>query len=490
MKVRGEQVDIPTNAVMGSEFILPEQRNWTPYDLFLEGKAQLGGQHGFAPINMPSQLFPFQEQLVEWSLHKGRDAILADCGLGKTPMQLTWADNVLRHTNKPVMVMTPLAVGSQTVREGAKFGIDCHKSSSGMVHKGINIVNYERLHHYNPNDFAGAVCDESSILKSFDGARRLEITEFMKKMKYRLLCTATAAPNDYIELGTSAEALGEMGHTDMLMRFFKNDQNTIKPMVYRNKGKNFAQLDEGAKWRFKGHAEGPFWRWVCSWARAIRRPSDMGFSDEGFILPELIERDHLVSAKTLAPGMLFSLPAVGLTEQREERRRTIEERCVKVAELVDTSKPALVWCHLNVEGDRLADLIPDAQQVSGDDSDEAKEEKFTAFTSGELRVLVTKPKIGAWGLNFQHCNHVTFFPSHSFEQYYQGVRRCWRFGQKNPVRVDIVTTEGEQSVLENLQRKAKAADKMFSALVEQMHKAISIDRTSTFTEKEEVPVWL
>jgi hypothetical protein len=262
-------------------------------------------------------------------------------------------------------------------------------------------------------------------------------------------------------------------------------------MVYRNKGNNFALLDERAKWRFKGHAEIPFWRWVCSWARACRRPSDLGFDDDGFILPELIEKDYTVKAETLAPGMLFHLPAVGLSEQREERRRTIEERCAKVADLVsDTGKPALVWCHLNVEGDRLEQLIPDAQQVSGDDSDEAKEEKFLAFTSGELRVLVTKPKIGAWGLNFQHCNHVTFFPSHSFEQYYQGVRRCWRFGQKLPVKVDIVTTQGEQSVLENLQRKSKAADKMFSALVDQMHRATSIDRSVLFTQEQENPSWL
>ena len=486
-----EEIIMSPYTVMGAEFIFPEQRNWSEYDHFLERKSQLSGMHGFAPNWMPDFLFGFQKQLVDWSLRKGCSAIFADCGLGKTPMQLVWAENVHRQTNKPVLIMTPLAVGAQTVREGAKFDIEVHRSTTGFVHKGINIVNYERLHHYNPDDFAGAVCDESSILKSFDGARRLEITEFMKKMKYRLLCTATAAPNDYIELGTSAEALGELGHTDMLMRFFKNDQNTIKPMVYRNKGNNFAQLDERAKWRFKGHAEVPFWRWVCSWARAIRRPSDLGFEDDGFILPELIERDHLVTAETLAPGMLFPLPAVGLTEQREERRRTIDERCDKVAALVsDTKKPALVWCHFNVEGDKLAELIPDAEQVSGDDSDEAKEEKFLAFTSGDLRVLVTKPKIGAWGLNFQHCNHVTFFPSHSFEQYYQGVRRCWRFGQKNPVRVDIVTTEGEQSVLENLQRKAKAADKMFSALVDQMHHAIAMDRTQTFTAKQENPSWL
>ena len=461
------------------------------YAEFIERKTQLGSQSGFDPVWMPDFLFDFQKALVEWAILKGRAAIFADCGLGKTPMQLVWAENVVRKTNRPVLILTPLAVSHQTVAEAGKFGIEALRVGENWKGSGIVVTNYERLHYFNPEDFAGCVCDESSILKSFDGARRGEITEFMRKMPYRLLCTATAAPNDYIELGTSSEALGELGYMDMLGRFFKNDQNTIRPMGYRHHGQNFAKLDEAAKWRLKGHAEVPFWRWVCSWARAIRRPSDLGFDDGAFILPELIERDHLVDAQTLAPGMLFSLPAVGLQEQREERRRTIKERCEKAAALVSgTKQPALVWCHLNDEGDLLDELIPDAEQVSGDDSDEAKEEKFLAFASGQLRVLVTKPKIGAWGLNFQHCAHLTFFPSHSFEQYYQGVRRCWRFGQKRPVVVDVVTTEGEKSVMQNLQRKAKAADKMFSDLVLHMNDSISIDRGLKFTKKEKVPAWM
>ena len=248
---------------------------------------------------------------------------------------------------------------------------------------------------------------------------------------------------------------------------------------------------EVIKWRFKGHAEGPFWRWVCSWARAIRRPSDIGFSDDRLILPPLTEREHLVEASELADGMLFALPAVGLKEQRDERRRTVQERCEQVAGLVNgTGQPALVWCHLNEEGDTLERLIPDAVQVSGKDSDEAKEERMIAFAEGKSRVLITKPKIGAWGLNFQHCNHITFFPSHSFEQYYQGVRRCWRFGQKRPVNVDIITTEGERGVLQNLQRKAAQADNMFSALVREMNNANAIGRAAGFTKKQEVPAWL
>lgn len=456
------------------------------YADFIHAKTQLGGESGFAPPWMPAFLFDFQQSLVDWLLRKGRGAIFADCGLGKTPIELVWAENVVRHTNRPVLILTPLAVSHQTIAEAHKFDIEAHRSN-GEVHPGINVTNYERLHHFNPDDFVGVAGDESSILKSFDGVRRGQITEFARKIEYRLLATATAAPNDYIELGTSSEALGELGYTDMLTRFFKNDQNTIKPMSYRH----FAAIEERTKWRFKGHAEAEFWRWVCSWARAIRRPSDLGFDDARFVLPELIEREHLIEAETIAPGMLFALPAVGLKEQREERRRSIQERCDKVAALVaDTKRPALVWCHLNDEGDRLAATIPDAIQVSGADSDEAKEEKFLAFASGEARVLVTKPKIGAWGLNFQHCSHVTFFPSHSFEQYYQGVRRCWRFGQKRPVTVDIVTTEGERGVMQNLQRKAAAADKMFSALVAEMNKALHIDRATQHTQPMSIPAWL
>lgn len=451
------------------------------YQDFLEHKTQFYGDSGFSPVWMPDWLFDFQAALVEWSIRKGRAAIFADCGLGKTPMELVWAENIARKTGGNVLILTPLAVSHQAVHEAQKFGIDAQRSADGAAHR-ITIANYERLHYFNPSDFAGVVCDESSILKSFDGKRRGEITVFMRKMQYRLLATATAAPNDYIELGTSSEALGYLGHMDMLNRFFKNDLNNSAQGRMRG---------EVIKWRFKGHAELPFWRWVCSWARAIRRPSDLGFSDDRFVLPPLTEREHLVQADTLPEGMLFALPAAGLKEQRDERRRTVAERCERVAELVwNTGQPALVWCHLNEEGDQLERLIPDAVQVSGADSDDRKEDRMMAFASGKARVLVTKPKIGAWGLNFQHCAHITFFPSHSFEQYYQGVRRCWRFGQKRPVHVDLVTTEGELGVLRNLQRKAEHADRMFSSLVAEMNAAIAIDRASQFQSTIEVPQWL
>lgn len=452
------------------------------YESFLQAKMQGGADSGFDPVFMPGFLFDFQASLVDWAVRKGRAAIFADCGLGKTPMGLVWASNVARKARKPVLYLTPLAVASQTVREAHKFDIDAIQSREGSSAGHIVVTNYERLHYFKPDDFAGVVCDESSILKSFAGQRRGEITAFMRKVPYRLLQTATAAPNDYIELGTSSEALGYTGHTDMLNRFFKNDLNNSAQGRMRG---------EVIKWRLKGHAELPFWRWVCSWARAIRRPSDLGFDDSRFVLPPLNEVEHLVETDSLADGMLFALPAVGLKEQREERRRTVEERCGMVAELVNkTGQPALVWCHLNDEGDALEQLIPDAVQVSGSDSDDRKEDRLEAFALGKARVLITKPKIGAWGLNFQHCNHVTFFPSHSFEQYYQAVRRCWRFGQKRAVRVDIVTTEGERGVMRNLQRKAEQADSMFSRLVDEMNNARAIERVNTATKPIEVPAWL
>lgn len=452
------------------------------YAAFLETKAQRGAEYGFRPLWLPDFLFDFQKSLVEWAIRKGRSATFADCGLGKTPMQLVWAENVVRHTNRPVLILTPLAVAAQTVREAAKFGIEARRSAGEVTGAHILVTNYEKLHLFRPDDFGGVVCDESSAIKAFDGKRRAEVTEFLRTVPYRLLCTATAAPNDYIELGTSSEALGEMGQMDMLGRFFKNDQGNCA------RGRQWGGV---AEWRFKGHAEEPFWRWVCSWARAIRKPSDFGFDDGNFILPPLIEREHTVEARTLADGMLFSLPAAGLQEEREERRRTLQERCEMVADLVHgTGQPAVVWCHLNAEGDLLEKMIHEGRQVSGASTDEEKEEVYEAFGSGQLRVVVIKPKIGAWGLNWQHCAHVVTFASHSYEQYYQAVRRCWRFGQKRPVVVDLVSTEGERGIKENMRRKSEAADRMFSALVSHMNEAIRLDVGQKFEKKVEVPSWM
>ena len=454
------------------------------YARFLERKAQIGGNHGFSPVFVPDFLFDFQKALIEWAVLKGRAAIFADCGLGKTPMELVWSENIVRHTNKPVLILTPLAVSFQTIREAEKFGIEAKRSIDGKINSKIVVTNYERLHYFNPSDFIGVACDESSILKNFDGVRKLEITEFMKKLPYRSLWTATAAPNDYIELGTSSEALGVMGYMDMLNRFFKNDNNTSDTKKNKNR------FGMTAKWRFKKHAEEPFWRWVCSWARAVRRPSDLGYQDGNFILPDLIERETVVDCSRPLPGKLFVEPAQGLKEQREERRATLKERCEAVAEKVNCNSIALVWCNLNDEGDLLENLIKDAVQVAGKHSDEEKEDRLLAFSENKIRVLITKPKVAGFGLNYQNCAHTTFFPSHSYEQYYQGIRRMWRFGQTRPVVVDVITTKGEIEVLKNLQRKAKQADQMFSKLVAFMNNALTIDSGRYFNQQEVIPRWL
>lgn len=459
-------------------------QNLEKYQTFIHRKSQLDGNFGFSPLWIPDYLFDFQVDLVKWAIEKGRAAIFADCGMGKTIMELVWAQNVYQHTGKPVLILTPLAVATQFVQEAERFGVEASRSRRGEIDAPIVVINYERLHLLDADQFGGVVCDESSILKSFDGVRRKEITELMRLKPFRLLGTATAAPNDYIELGTSSEALGYLGYMDMLSRFFTNKKRTMRQMRGRwRDGKN--------GWRFKGHAEQPFWRWVSSWARALRYPSDLGYDDDGFILPDLNVIQHMVNIETPPEGMLFNLPAVGWQEQRAERKRSLQERCEKAAGLVShTGKPAVVWCSYNAEGDLLEKLISDAQQVSGRDSNESKEEKLEAFSNGDIRVLVTKPKIGAWGLNWQHCNHLTWFPSHSYEQYYQAVRRCWRFGQKNAVTVDIVLTEGERFVQQNLEKKAEAASEMFSALVEHMNSAVNIDRLKTYDTEMEVPTWL
>lgn len=475
------------------------------YQDFLDQKTHEGAAHGFEPIWMPPQLFGFQQSLVTRAIRKGRAAIFADCGLGKTAMQLTWAENVARHTEMPVLILTPLAVAAQTIREGEKFGVECHRSSDGTVPGRIVITNYERLGHFNPADFAGVVCDESSILKSFSGSTRKAITRFMAKIPYRLLCTATAAPNDYTELGNSSEALGELSYSDMLRRFFaqlddkgqkreERLQQSAEAMIAANpnyyKKLAFRVSQTIGQWRLKHHAREHFWRWVASWATACRTPSDLGFPDDGFILPPLIENDHIIAPASPPEGMLFSMPAFGLAEEREERKRTIHERCEYAANLVDHGQSAVIWCHTNAEADLIEQIIPDAFQVAGRTPDDRKVALYEAFASGAVRVLVIKPKIGAWGLNWQHCAHVVTFATHSYEQYYQSVRRCWRFGQSQSVNLDVIATEGEARVLANMRSKAERATQMFQELVAQMNNATTIKRTNLYTITPELPSWL
>ena len=451
------------------------------YAKFLKTKQDHGSESGFAPLWMPGFLFDFQEALVDWAVRLGRAAIFADCGMGKTPMQLVWAENIIRKTNKPVLILTPLAVSGQTLEEAEKFGIEAHRAQPEANPTTIQVTNYEKLHYFDATNYAGVVCDESSILKNFRGSRKADITEFARRIPYRLLCTATAAPNDWIELGTSSEALGYLGYMDMLTRFFTRHQSYALSdrMTRRN------------EWELKGHAEIPFWRWVASWARAARRPADLGFDDDGFILPPLKEQHTLVKASRPREGMLFDIAAVTFHEEREVTRRTIQERCERVAEKVAQHDVSMVWCHLNDESHTLKKLIPNSVEVGGSDSDEKKEDAARWFCHGEdqRRVLISKPRIFGFGLNFQHCNHMTYFPTHSYEQYYQATRRLWRFGQTRPVTVDLVYTDGGERMMENLARKSRAADRMFVDLVRYMHQAQYIESVYEQTEVE-VPQWL
>lgn len=648
------------------------ESNSSGYQSFLSRKSQRAEAAGFEPLWLPDCLFGFQRQLAEWNIRSGRSADFADCGLGKSLIELVFSENALRKVGRPVLICTPLAVTGQFVREGEKFGIECRKVKGGKFHPGINVTNYEQLCHYNPNDFAAFVGDESGGVKDFDSQRRREVCEFSRCLPYRLLATATPAPNDYDELGNSSEILGGLGYSDMLTRFFK--QETKKG--YLGWGRT--------KYRLRGHAEEPFWRWVCSWARACRKPSDLGFDDGPFQLPDLILQEHEVKASRPPEGFLYDPGARTMQEQREEQRRTLAERCEKVAELVASEQGhSIVWCHLNDEADLCERLIPESRQIHGSMSDEEKEEiigwfvgnpcscqlksnpvgykmaacgnqntqndggkstnltkpsenagenkeelrrktentcdpttgqtrgNFAALQSnrqnttdeegksikqtknigigrkrkskrvesdiqkqdlsensastdspfpitgeclpnkmegvpfveekagtvfdrncpsttamtqsecegssagvailelanslttrpdsnerrctcgaGRKRVLISKPSIIGYGLNLQHCAHQTFFPSHSFEAYYQAVRRSWRFGQTRPVRVDIVTTDGSVNVMKNLRRKQEAADEMFSRLVALMHRFQIVERTKYGDAREELPSWL
>jgi hypothetical protein len=451
------------------------------YEEFIRSKSQWNNRCGVDPGELPGWLYDFQAYLVEWALRQGRAAIFADCGMGKTAMQLAWAQRIIEVTNKPVLIVTPIAVGAQTIQEAERFGITAKRSRDGSCtgERCVWVTNYEQLHKLDPSMFAAVVCDESSAIKDFKSERKAVVVEFMRTIQYRLLCTATAAPNDFWELGTSSEALGLLGFRDMITKFFK--QETSKD--HHGWGRT--------KYRFRGHAEQPFWSWVCSWARSIQNPEDIGFDGSRFVLPELIEVEHVVNSARLRDGFLFSLPARDMQEEREERRRTMPERCEMAANLVHQHEGASVlWCELNDEGDMLEKLVADSVQVKGSTSDDEKEEALIGFSKGDIKRLIIKPKIGAWGLNWQHCHNVTMFPSHSFEQYYQAVRRCYRFGQTKDVTVNIIASEGERGVIKNLHRKQEQSKKMFRELCKHMNNAMHIVTQDYFPEREKLPTWL
>lgn len=421
------------------------------YSTFLQSKRIVDAPTGFDVKQLSDYLFQWQQDIIRWALKRGRAALFEDCGLGKTPQQLEWARQVCVKTSGNVLILAPLAVSYQTKTEGEKFGIPVTVCKDQFdVKPGINVTNYEKLQHFSPKEFAGVVLDESSILKSYTGKIRTQIIESFNQTPFRLACTATPAPNDYMELGNHAEFLGVMSRVEMLATFFTHDGG------------------ETSKWRLKGHAETEFWKWLASWAVYIRKPSDLGYSDDDFELPEKIETLHQIEGFA-APGYLFPMPAATLDEQRKVKRESLSERVKACADLVNSKAFGywVVWAELNDEADMLEKSIRGAVQIAGKDSAADKERKLIEFSRGQFRVLVTKASIAGFGMNWQHCNQMAFVGlSHSYEDLYQAVRRCWRFGQKNPVDVHLFMVDGEQAILENLKRKEAEAVKMAESLKE------------------------
>lgn len=452
------------------------------YSDFLESKRHSIGDFGFEPNYIPDMAFDFQRFIIEKSIKKGRMAIFADTGLGKTLIQLSIAKNIINHTNKKVLILTPLAVAFQFILEAEKLGIDdIEYSKDGKHTKKIVICNYERLHYLNTNDFIGCILDESSILKNFDGKIKNQITAFIKKMPYRFLSTATPAPNDYIEFGTSSEALGYLPYMDMLQRFFRNNENNIRPQ------------EIGNKWYLKPHAKDDFFSWLKLWSLTVKKPSDIGFDDTRYILPELIEnisevrnqKNWVINGQV----MLFNGKARTMSEVREEQKNTTDIRCQKAVELA-AGKTSVYWCHFNDEGNLLQELDKDAVQIKGGDSLEKKEDILMNFAKGQIQRLITKPKITSFGLNWQHCNHTVYFPTWSYEQYYQSIRRFWRFGQKNAVTVDLVVSDGQERVLEALKYKTEKAREFNQSIQNAINKAVNTDSQKQFEKTILTPKFL
>ncbi len=419
------------------------------YAEFLKTKLLSDPPTGLSTVPaLSGHLFPYQHDIARWALTRGRAAIFADCGLGKTPMQLEFA----QHVPGDVLILTPLAVALQTVEEGRKFGIDVrYAKDARSITSRITVTNYDRLDHFDPTQFAGIVADESSILKAYDGATRTAIIEAFARTPFRLACTATPAPNDFMELGNHAEFLGVLTRAEMLATFFVHDGG------------------ETQQWRLKGHAEQDFWKWVCSWAVMLRKPSDLDYSDEGFTLPPCHVQQRTV-ASVATDGHLFAMEAQTLQERLGARRASIADRVAACADTVNaTPGHWVVWCNLNAESDALTAAIKGAVNVEGAQSVEEKERRLFAFARGEIRVLVTKPSIAGFGMNWQHCHQMAFVGlSDSWEQYYQAVRRCWRFGQTEPVEVHVITAESEGAVVSNIKRKDADANEMAARMLEHM----------------------
>lgn len=420
------------------------------YTEFLKQKATVDPSTGLdhvPPLN--PMLYSHQADMVRWALRRGRAALFADCGIGKGPMQMEWADKQPHEC----LIAAPLAVAHQFVREAEKFGIDlAYAKDQAGVTKRITVTNYERLENFRIEQFGAVALDESSILKNSSGAYSTWMIDAFKSAPFRLCSSATPAPNDVMELGTQAEFLGVMTRSEMLAMYFTHDGG------------------DTSKWRVKGHAQQAFWEWMASWAVMIRKPSDLGYSDDGFVLPPLSMHEHCVKVETATSGFLFALEAQTLQERQQARRESISDRVRACADIVNASdRPFLVWCNLNEESAQLAAAIPDAIEVTGSDSDEHKEAAIVGFLEGRYRVMVSKPRIAGLGLNLQHCADMAFVGlSDSYEQLYQSIRRCWRFGQTRPVNVHVITAETEGAVVSNIKRKEREAEETYNNMIAHM----------------------
>lgn len=429
------------------------------YAEFIQSKKHSIGNFGFEPVFFPDGCFDFQKYIIEKSVRKGRLGIFCDTGLGKTLIQLSIAENIVRKTNKQVLILTPLAVAFQFINEAERIGVDdVAHTKDGLIKNKITVCNYERMHLLNPEDFECVMLDESSILKNFSGKTRDQIVAFIKRVQYRFLSTATPSPNDFIELGNSSEALGYMGYMDMLTKFFKSNQNTAD-----SNNRNI-----GEKFYLKPHAEKDFFAWVNQWSIMVKKPSDLGFFDDRYELPLLHTNKHIVKndATWCVSGQqtLFAVPAQRLTEVREEQKLTVKERCEKAVNLA-IGKTSVYWCNLNEESETLSRLDKDAAEIVGGMTIDQKEEILVSFAKGEIKRLITKAKMTSMGLNWQHCNHTVFFPTYSYEQYYQAIRRFWRFGQTKEVTCDMVISEGQTKVMEAIEQKTQKAIQLYGNLV-------------------------
>lgn len=442
------------------------------YQAFLDAKASVDPATGIPdPTGLPACLSDFQAAIVPWALRRGRAALFAGTGLGKTLMELAWADAVARHTNKPVLILTPLAVAPQFVVEGEKFGVGVRRAWFEADYRGAGayVTNYDKLTRFDMDRLGGIVLDESSILKAFDGKTRNALIAGARRVPFRLAASATPAPNDFMELGNHAEFLGVMSHAEMLATFFIHDGG------------------DTSKWRLKRHAEDEFWRWVASWAVMLTKPSDLGFADGAYQLPPLRMHEHLVAGNegaSFETGLLFPMEARTMSERLGARRDSIGARVAQSAELVAHDRPVVAWCNLNAESEALAAEIAGAAEVRGSDPEARKEEILTAFAAGQVRALVTKPSICGFGMNWQHCHDTVFTGlNDSFEQLYQSIRRFWRFGQRSAVDAHLVAARTEGAVLANLRRKEADAEQMQAAMVAAMAEFSTVGVRAAVREK-------